>query len=71
MPAESESAVGLGLGLRFNRQLGAMPGVPSPFQGIDLGKTFIEQFLRRTGTGRLVGSSTIEDQGFVFRIGTG
>lgn len=48
-----------------------MPGVPSPFQGIDVGKTFVDEFLCRTGTSSLVGSSAVEDQGFVLGIGTG
>jgi hypothetical protein len=55
--------------LGFNGQLGTVPGVPPPFEGVDLGKTFVEQFLCRTGTRILVGSGTVEDQGLVLIVG--
>lgn len=52
----------------FNGELRPVPLVPAALERIDVGKTLVDQLLCPTGTGKLIRSGTVQDQGGVFGI---
>jgi len=52
----------------FHGEVGFEPVFPAALQGVDLGESKGNHFLCHPGTGSLVGSGAVKNDGFVFAV---